>query len=70
MVCSGVPTVTFGLSAAAIPSIIAVGFDKPPGFIFVLMNPAVEVVVDIVLAVIDFRLIRSGTARNAAPEPA
>ncbi len=63
-------TVTFGLSAAAIPSIIAAGLDKPPGFIFGLMNPAVEVVVDIVLAVIAFRFVRSRRARSAPPEPA
>ncbi len=63
-------TVSFGLSAAAIPSIIAEGLDKPTGLIFALMNPAVGVVVDIALAVIAFRFVRSRIARSAPPEPA
>ena len=63
-------TVTFGLSAASIPSIIAVGLDKPPGLIFVLVNAAVGVVVDIALAVIAFRFVRSRLARSAPPQPA
>ena len=63
-------TVTFGLSAAAIPSIIAVGLDKPPGLIFPLVNAAVEVVIDIALAVIAFRFVRSRIARSTPPEPA
>ena len=63
-------TVSFGLSVAAIPSIIAVALDQPPGLIFPLMNAAVEVVVDIVLAVIAFRFVRSRIARSAPPEPA
>ncbi len=64
------PTVTFGLSATAIPYIIAEGLDKPTGLIFALMNPAVGVVVDIALAVIAFRFVRSRIARSAPPEPA
>ena len=63
-------TVGFGLSVAAIPSIIAVGLDKPTGLIFGLMNAAVEVVVDIALAVIAFRFVRSRIARSAPPQPA
>ena len=63
-------TVTFGLSAAAIPSIIAVGLDKPPGLIFPLVYAAVQVVVDIALAVVAFRFVRSRIARSAPPQPA
>ena len=60
-------TVSFGLSAAAIPSMIAVGLDKPPGLIFPLVNAAVEVVVAIALAVVAFRFVRSRIARSRHP---